>query len=63
MKTMLFPHRSATYGVKRSNKLCHVIDALKKGIELGTIEKIENPGAKTLYKDHYYRAVLPLAAQ
>jgi hypothetical protein len=35
-------------------KINYVISALKKGLKQGLIKKIENPTAKTLYKDHFY---------
>ncbi len=37
-----------------STKLCYVIDALKKGIKLGTIIKYENFTEKRLYLGHKY---------
>jgi hypothetical protein len=38
----------------RVNKMCYVICAIKKGIDEGTIIKIDNPKSMTLYKDHLY---------
>ena len=35
----------------------YVVTALKRGIKLGLIEKLETPGEKRLYMGHRYRAV------
>jgi hypothetical protein len=35
-------------------KQTYVIDAIKKGIGVGAITKINNPNSKTLYRDHTY---------
>ncbi len=56
MMKMLFPHPSLKeYTVIRRTKMYAVIKALKKGIKLHTITKIENPNVKTLYQGHRYQ--------
>lgn len=40
---------------KPPGKSIYVIDALKRGMRKGFIEKIENPKAKNQYKHHFYK--------